>query len=350
MYSGRFLRTILILCFAAFAFGGCHRNWHYIPYTFRAEEVPQRPDYGNTSHWAALPDLTDLADATPKPELRDQQDAASCDVFFVHPTTFYKTDARWNAPLNEAPVNEWTDKGPMLHQASVFNGTCRVYAPRYRQAHFKSYLHPEEGGRQALDTAYSDVKQAFIYYLQHYNQGRPFYLAAHSQGSSHAIRLIQDLIDQNPELRAQMIAAIIPGMPVHHDDFENVPPCTAEEDLGCFMTWMTYGKGFYPDFYDSTYVDHIIHNPITGRMLDTLYSPTNLHLGIVNSKFKLKYNHTISASCREGMLWIERPDVPVLKWFIKNRIWHTADYNLFWMNLRNMIEHKANVYLGSQKK
>ena len=33
--------------------------------------------------------------------------------------------------------------------------------------------------------AYADVQDAFAYYMAHWNQGRPFVLMGHSQGSFH---------------------------------------------------------------------------------------------------------------------------------------------------------------------
>ena len=78
------------------------------------------------------------------------------DVFFIHPTTFIgpgdhtsfldpssmdwgrivaeMVAAPWNADLDDSVLNRRTDQQPVLYQASVFNGSCRVFAPRYRQA------------------------------------------------------------------------------------------------------------------------------------------------------------------------------------------------------------------------
>ena len=38
-----------------------------------------------------------------------------------------------------------------------------------------------EDRRKATEVAYSDVRRAFLYYLEHLNQGRPFLVASHSQ-------------------------------------------------------------------------------------------------------------------------------------------------------------------------
>ncbi|MGY8791817.1 MAG: DUF3089 domain-containing protein, partial [Pseudomonadales bacterium] len=69
--------------------------------------------------------------------------------------------------------NEITDSWVMRDQASVFNGCCDVYAPRYRQATLYSFTDTSEvkNGEQALELAYGDVKTAFKYFVDNHNEG-----------------------------------------------------------------------------------------------------------------------------------------------------------------------------------
>ncbi|MFT5183831.1 MAG: hypothetical protein ACI84C_000958 [Flavobacteriales bacterium] len=330
-------------------FAGCHQNWHYVPYSFRVEEIPLRPNYSDADTWAALPWEIDFADSVPNGSFMDGQDSADFDVFFIHPTTFWAKDERWNAPMGEKEVNSWTDKGPILHQSSVFNESCKIYAPRYRQAHIKSYFHLEEGGVKALEVAYEDIKDSFQYYLKYYNHGRPFFIASHSQGTTMGIQLIKEFIDDDESLRQQFVAAYLVGMPIKIDDFQNIPPCLEEGDLHCFMSWMTFSKGKHPWFYEEHYRANVITNPISFNLDSVHYSRKEDHGGILTSKFKLKYSQTIAAKPQDGLLWIKKPDVPVLKWFITTKNWHKADYNLFWTDIRKNIKHKANAYKAAVK-
>jgi hypothetical protein len=91
----------------------------------------------------------------------------------------------WNQSLDDVVTNGRTDEFVMQGQASAFNGCCRIYAPRYRQATLYSFFGSEGSGTQALALAYADVVDAFQYYLKHFSEDRPFILAAHSQGSHH---------------------------------------------------------------------------------------------------------------------------------------------------------------------
>ena len=59
----------------------------------------------------------------------------------------------------------------------------------------------------ALDIAYQDCRDAFVYYINHFNQGRPFIIASHSQGSLHATRLLLDLFDRPPATTASLSAS-----------------------------------------------------------------------------------------------------------------------------------------------
>lgn len=91
-----------------------------------------------------------------------------------------------------------------MYQASLFNEVGKIYAPRYRQAHIFAFFSEDTvSAAKALDLAYLDIKNAFEYYLNNYNQGRPIILAGHSQGAAHLIRLMKEYFDNN-ELRKNL--------------------------------------------------------------------------------------------------------------------------------------------------
>ena len=143
------------------------------------EQAPApAPDYTKDTSWAALPGREDSADVIPTGLTLDVNAKVAVDVFFVHPTTFI-SPSNWNQPLDNDRANEITDSWVMRDQASVFNGCCDVYAPRYRQATLYSFTDTSEvkNGEQALELAYGDVKTAFKYFVDNHNEGRPFILA-----------------------------------------------------------------------------------------------------------------------------------------------------------------------------
>ena len=134
----------------------------------------------------------------------------------------------------------------MISQASAFNESCNIYAPHYRQATYFSYFDKNEDGYMAHDLAYQDVEDAFDYYLENFNNGKPFIIAAHSQGSLHGQRLIHNKI-QNSYLKDQMICAYLVGYIIPEDHFEilfpNLELSKTPTDTGTIITWASVIEG-----------------------------------------------------------------------------------------------------------
>src|SRR5581483_6659144 len=116
---------------------------------------------------------------------------ADVDVFFLHSTS--SVAPTWTAPADDVDVRNASIRGGTLIQASAFNACCAIYAPEYRQASGFAFLEPSVDGDRAIDVAYHDVVAAFDEFLRRTSR-RPFILAAHSQGSVLAARLLHDRI------------------------------------------------------------------------------------------------------------------------------------------------------------
>jgi hypothetical protein len=201
---------------------------------FARTKAPPAPDYGQKAAWFALPGTNGLERSVPPGFTAIDEREAPADVFFIHPTMYLKNDV-WNAPYDVAGAYN----GPvLLAQLSAFNGCCRLYAPHYRQA---SLAGLRDGDAVAL--AYSDVARAFLYYIEHYNHGRPFIIASHSQGTGHAVRLLQDAIIGTP-LQGRLVAAYTIGAytPASFASL-GLPTCTSARQTGCVLSWNTSQEG-----------------------------------------------------------------------------------------------------------
>lgn len=201
---------------------------------FARTQAPPAPDYQATGAWFAFPGRGGLERSTPPGMTPVVEATAPADVFYIHPTTYLKNDA-WNTAYDkpgpyDAPV--------LLGQLSAFNGCCRLYAPRYRQASLRGLRDAA-----AVALAYSDVERAFRRYVAHHNRGRPFIIASHSQGTGHAVRLLQDVVMRTP-LRNRLIAAYTVGAftPETFADI-GLPTCATPEQLGCIVSWNTSEAG-----------------------------------------------------------------------------------------------------------
>ncbi|MDP5139045.1 MAG: DUF3089 domain-containing protein [Spirosomaceae bacterium] len=321
---------------------------HKLTTDFSESSTPKAPDYEAIENWAAHPNKVDKADSVPrKSGLKDLQSEAKTDVFFIHPTTYtYEptNQFKWNGDINDKELNEKTDNSTILNQASVFNGSCRVFAPRYRQAHYSAFTTEKpENKKQSLDIAYEDVKSAFEFYLKNHNDGRPIVIASHSQGTIHAGRLIKEFIDGKP-LQKQFVEAYLIGISTPPDYFETIKVSETAEHTGGFVTWNTFLKDFTPPYYNDGLAKAICVNPLTWNTNDT-YAPKALNKGGVGLKFTF-VKQLADAQIHDNMLWINKPYVRG-RIFLKTKIWHIADINLFWMNIRENVALRIDTFLAS---
>ncbi|ASZ14446.1 DUF3089 domain-containing protein [Chitinophaga pendula] len=339
-YSCWGILGILVMCMSACVFP---------VRPFSASRVTQGPDYSQDTYWAALPDRKDSADAVIPGVTSDGQAQATADVFFVHPTT-YVTGGRWNASLHNRKLNRRTDRQPIRGQSSVFNGVCKVYAPRYRQVVLAAYFSKHRNASKAFDVAYDDVKAAFSYYLQHYNHGRPFILAAHSQGTDHALRLLKEVITGNDTLRERLIAAYLVGRPIPQDSVMAIPACSGPGQTGCLVSWNSVKRGAEKDFL--VYPDGWVSvNPLSWRQ-DTVYAPAHLNKGAVGRRFCSVDTAAFDAqNTSEGLLWVKGD-----RRYKKNyrlsvgKSYHIGDYNLFYMNIRENAAERVAAFFRTHPK
>jgi len=345
------MRNYFIGVLALILFSACHSSQFLLESKVHFDDspTPPTPDYSIDKYWAALPTKNNPADDTPD-TLKNNQATAGPDVFFVYPTTFVgkpKNEYQWNADVNDDRINDKTDKTTIRYQASIFNGSCKVYAPRYRQAHLSAFFTKDKDDKYlALGLAYSDVKAAFQYYLQHYNKGRPIIIAGHSQGTIYAYRLLRDFFD-GKQLSKQLVAAYLVGMPVPRDSFKFSNPCEHPDDVDCYCTWNTFAFNYYPKYYNDGLNNAICTNPLTWT-LDTTYAPYEKNLGGVLKNFNKILPNVCDAQVHNGLLWVNQPHFPGSS-FIHWKIYHIVDYNLFYMNIRENVGERVNLFLKEKE-
>lgn len=234
--------AIILLATVAsfFALGG----WNFVgslrgPATpFSSSQAPPAPDYARPEAWLAYPGRNGLERSAPAGMAVVDEQTAPVDVFFIEPTTYHGNDV-WNAPFDFGDKEASYDAPVLVGQASVFAGCCRIYAPRYRQVSVGAL----DKSPQALALAYGDVAAAFRHYLAHENWGRPFIIASHSQGTIHAVRLLQEMVLGTP-LQPKLVAAYLIGQYVPANFGElGLPACTTPRQTGCVLSYNTSQQG-----------------------------------------------------------------------------------------------------------
>ncbi|MBS1631038.1 MAG: DUF3089 domain-containing protein [Bacteroidetes bacterium] len=298
------------------------------------------PEYNNLNFWAAHPWKHDPSDSTPKPLLSEIKDSIA-DVFFIHPTTYTKYGKglvkNMNAGIDNSFINAKTDYSTILYQASVFNSQCRVFAPRYRQAHLSAFFTKDTlKADKALELAYSDIKTAFEFYLKKWNQGRPIIIAGHSQGALLAEKLLKEFFENKP-LKNQLVVAYIPGWPVPKEFFTSLKMCTDSLQTGCVCSWRTLKRNYLPRYIKKDTGNYYVTNPLTWTT-DSGYASRLLNEGSVFLKFnKIRKNSTdAQVNSKKGILWIRKPKFP-LNFLYPSKNYHPGDINIFYLNIRRNI-------------
>jgi len=313
---------------------------------FDPNAAPSAPDYANPNAWSALPSTADGAD-TLVSDFQDNQQNAPADVFFVHPTTYLSPDS-WNAPLDDTAANELIENSVNVAQASVFNGCCRVYAPRYRQATFASFFPAAQSGGEsgngakAMNLAYGDVLQAFDHFLASHNNNRPFILAGHSQGSMHLQRLIRERISGTP-LLTRLIAVYAVGANYVQEEiaeeFFDLPICKSATQTQCLITWNTVGPKV-SHFRDAS--DDVCVNPLTW---DERSASHDDNPGAFATASKRLLPGAADAACIEGKLVVTELRSEAFANLPMNMgtdNYHILDYSLFYASIRaNAIQRVA---------
>ena len=209
--------------------------------------------YANGDKWLCLPGRNDAcsgdwsatiinADGSATYESFTPNPDAPFDCFYVYPTvsTDLSGNSDWDVDIQE--------NGVAQIQLARFGGVCKLYAPVYRQITLTALASDRTSFKLSRDVAMADadVKAAWDYYLENYNEGRGVVLLGHSQGSYRLGTLIQQHIE-GKDIQPQIIGAHILGanIPVTKGEktggaFEHFPRCTARDEVGCFTNIVSF--------------------------------------------------------------------------------------------------------------
>ena len=318
---------------------------------FQTYDPPPAPDYAAKATWALLPTNPGAPSPTDPP----------ADVFFVGPTTF-DGGRHWNAPIDDAKADRLFREVMAPNYAGPFVRVGRIFAPRYRQASLYTFMTLRDDAKEARRFAYSDVAAAFRYYVEHYNQDRPFVIVGVEQGGNLAARLLAEEVAVHPKLKARIAAAYLMQTVVP----ANSPPiqaCIAPGQPGCLAAWVSVFEG-EPERAQAILDRSLVwdqdgqlvnlqgrvplcFNPLLGAASNAP-APARLSLGAANAT-GLEWGarpafltRQISARCEKGVLRVSRPKSTSLKasgsWTDRRK---AAAYNLFYADIE--ADAKARV-------
>ena len=309
---------------------------HLISQTYEISNI-KVTDYSDTDNWSIL-----SSDITHK-----------IDVFFVHPTTYGPpSNGKYTASINNKKLNEFTDSHAISRMTSVFAPNCNIFAPRYQQINMEVLSMSEKDQNHYLTIPINDIRAALLYYLKYLNNGRPFILASHSQGSD----VLQKILIENPDIidRRKLVAAYMPGWTFTDEILTQIkiPLSTYSNQIGGVIVWNTIGEnGSSPTLMAGAKCV----NPLTWT-IDTIFYPQSYNLGanILDKEDNIiKINSFTSAKINSyGGL-----EIPVPKPSIANKldmsmgpgIYHKYDYDFFYNNIIENVAERCTEYLKTHE-
>ena len=278
------------------------------------------------------------------------------DVFYVYPTLFTN-------PLS--PLMD-LDAEPRLRER-VFNFTteqtdavvphARIFAPAVRQLDSSAIARvicSKRGWRNSrrILPGVNDTLAAFRYYLEHFNNGRPYILMGHSQGAMDLYLMIL----KSPEIRTSrgFVAAYLIGLPrltANEIAADMAPhgirPASRADDLGVIIGWNTQLP--YADDFLFTVRGTYCINPLNWRT-DATPAPAALHHGALVYDLKEKRARTVKHFCgaridpKRGALIVSPPNHGryELRGFTGSGVMHIYDIWYFVVNIRENIDLRVS--------
>lgn len=296
---------------------------------------PAAADYANPAHWISVPVVVDK----------------KVDVFYLAPTAWRKMDDK--AP-NICEIDDPTlligAKAAFGRQATAFETVGNLFAPYYRQAD----LSPIEREKVIGGIPTADAVAAFDYFIKHLNNGRPFILAGHSQGSNVLSNLLAGYMKENPAVYDRMIAAYVIGYSVTDEYLAKNPHlkfAQGADDTGVIVSYNTESPHVIPGTNIVLTPGGIAINPITRTRGETL-APASKNLGSImpSAEVFVPVEHYADARVdkAKGVVICSTADADKLYRpgsFVKG-VFHSFDYLFYYYNLRQNAANRAGKFLS----
>ncbi len=303
-------------------------------------------DYSDPDNWASLPDITKRAD-----------------TLYLYPTAYINTDA--DAPKIVPVTDETMRKGALQNielNCGVFSESTNVFVPYYRQSNLGALTDLDSGDFVdfQMQEQRTDVYAALDYYFEHYNDGRPYILAGHSQGSAMLKIVLREYMQAHPAYYERMIAAYVLGYSITNEDMEfnpNLKFAEGADDTGVIISWNVEG----PDNSDNCCVlpGALVINPINWRRDETYaYTMYNQGSRIVNpntgkvddiipgvADAELNLERGVVVCYAENLSYI-RVDNYGLPNMFGERSYHNGDYGFYYYNLKENVGVRTDAWFA----
>lgn len=291
-----------------------------------SEWIPAVPDYQDSTQWYIT-----------------NRDAAA-DVFYIISTETGDYLLPTGETCHYADTHNDSLRTPlygeMLGVDTLLSGRLNYYSPYYRQCSLQSFENDSVAAIR-MPLALDDVRQAFAYYLEHYNHGRPFILAGFSQGAHIMMELLKEMDEDTFQ---RMIAAYAIGISVT-DTHPHIVAAKGADDTGVTICYNSVrNKDCVMRGWKKS---SLAINPVNWRtdstMVTLITEPSPL-LPVAEQK---KDTMTIHLDTATGLLTVEgytAQDYMLPLLGIEGN-YHTREIWLYRQQLRENMELRANRFL-----
>lgn len=298
-------------------------------------------DYSKRMNWLARPEEMDK----------------KVDTFYMYPSVFISDDyiKKPFADIQDETMKTIGEKCVEVH-GGTFAGYTNVFAPLYRQVDPICGLKiVEENQLELLDNIiYRDVIDSFMYYYDNYNNGKPFILAGHSQGTSTLLQLMSVLFKERPDIQENMVAAYLPGIGIDHQFMKDNPHlkfAKGETDTGVMISWNTQ----MPNMDTSSPVlplDSLVINPLNWKT-DETYAPVSMNKGsLIHRKLIRPGIADAKINLKQGVLEcgsVDPKEFVQPHSFIPEGSFHIMDYAFYFENIRENVKVRIDQYFAEHE-
>jgi len=198
------------------------------------------------------------------------------DVFIIPPTVIFDATEPQYVDIKDERYLQGVAEFQSVAVDPVFRDTpYNLYMPKYRQLNPGTLTSGDKLRKFWQDVQNTgllpirDILNAFDYYMKHINNGRPFVLFSHSQGSVTNAAVLTLYIPRYMTKAQQdlLIASYLVGIGLTDLILQNTiyPPSTSPTDTGTILSWNTATKSEVAGKYRITWGDRTTRavNPLT---------------------------------------------------------------------------------------
>lgn len=319
-----------------FIISGCISNSNY-------KNTAEYNIYSNNSNWLSLPDNI----------------THNADVFYIYPTVCVSETSN-KCSIDNLQMHKAAERVIKL-QAAAFSKYANIFAPYYTQYdidvfEYSNYNDIQKAMQDNIQ-GINEIYAALDYYFKNYNNGRPFILVSHSQGSALMQYVLSDYMKSHKEYYNNMVAAYVIGYPVTKEFMAANPHlkfAEGAEDTGVVIAFDAQSQN--KAGIDALYADNrLVINPVNWKR-DETYAAKEENLGsldqktleittpgIADAKIDLKKGIIICSTIDEKKYQIPIPSV------FGTGSYHGQIFQLYYVNLGENAKQRIENFINNKK-